>query len=673
MQDRSAFELPVTGTHNETQNADYNRLRQALPAIIRFLLIAGLGFLSWLATYSGLTELIEANGREIGPGYTIAMALAVALLTLMIVYLLDSIFSPINLWLKILYAGGYVFLSIISIGFGFGFYWDFIEARSETTRTAIATIQKIENSLKQGDIQLEQLQLTFDGLMAISAENAELERTVGQTCPNSPPGDGPRRRLRETDGRNFKFASEFVRKRSRFIHRDLAKLNTHLSRVQAQARTLATNSYVARVALYKDINKQISHTLTRYNSFRKDPQLLQLRDSFRKRAKKVNFDDGRGGTFYCPDPQLKIALLGAVRSIDELPVIHAHTINSVEGPEALKEAFRRLTASILNVIPLSNTSSEKTEQFSGMTERDYLPLLIALFVDLCILLISVNRPVNRLQFFLNNARRAHNTQMHEILRRFHDVHDSRRSGRLDVFHDVMFDIGTELYAAVPIDLRNHSEPGEEFYEFSQRSMQARYLATLMVALEEAGLVSRSHYVSERKARRLLKKLKSPYAHSPGFRVYKFSKGAWPAIILDDILGEARKMENGQKLLPPPAPNVTEDIPYQKAIYEECVNANNQQSAPEQHPESLIRIEENRETIHENINEKKSVPENTIASNDNCKVNKSLEDEVMKLLSAEINFHEEHHIEEEVPAEIEINKIARQFAHVRTSAPDEKVE
>ncbi len=683
MQDRGDFQSDVVRSRITDQNEPYGRIRQTAPTLIRFILIAGLGFLSWLATYSGLTEIISANGRDIGAGYYFALALAVALLTLMIVYLLDNLFSPIGWHLKLLYAGGYVFLTIISVGFGFGFYWDFLEARSETTRSAISALQKVEGALTKGRIQLDQLQLTFDGLMAISAENAELERTVGQTCPNSPPGDGPRRRLREADGRNFKYASEFVRKRSGFIRSELTQLNKHLNRVQVSAGNLANHTLSKRAALYKEINRNLSYTLTRYNAFRKDPQLMQLRDSFLRRARKDRFDNGRGGKFYCPDPQLKIALLGAVRSIDQLPVIETVRINSVEGSNAITEAFRRLTASIYNSVSSLLPAKTSAAELSGLTARDYIPLFTALFVDLCILLISINRPVNKLQFFLNRARKAHNTQMHEILRRFHDVHDGRRSARLDVFHDVMFDIGTDLFAAVPIDLRCHPENSEneaDFYAHQRRSNQARYLSTIMVALEEAGLVSRSHYVSERKARKLLKKLKSPYANSPGFRVYKFGKGAWPAIILDDILGEARIMETQQKLLPPPAPVAPPEKLFAMAIHEESLNERAPVPATSHIAESLESADGNQGAPDSFVNEKNSSvinksfpPETEQGSGDDCNSNKNIENEVMKILSEEIKFHEEHHNEEEVPPDIEINKIARQFAHNRHSEIDEKVE
>ena len=97
--------------------------------IKKVLLIIGLGTLSWVSTYSGLLELITANSGDIGFTYKLAIGFAVAMLMLMIVYILDQLFAPLNWALRTIFVFGYLFLTLISIGFGFGFYWKFLESR----------------------------------------------------------------------------------------------------------------------------------------------------------------------------------------------------------------------------------------------------------------------------------------------------------------------------------------------------------------------------------------------------------------------------------------------------------------------------------------------------------------------------------------------------------------
>ena len=89
----------------------------------KVVLIAGLGILSWVATYVGMLELIEANLGDLPLIHKIIVGFSVGMLMIMIVWLLDQLFAPLPFFTRFLYALGYVFLTLISVGFGFGFYW----------------------------------------------------------------------------------------------------------------------------------------------------------------------------------------------------------------------------------------------------------------------------------------------------------------------------------------------------------------------------------------------------------------------------------------------------------------------------------------------------------------------------------------------------------------------
>ena len=88
----------------------------------RAILIFGLGALSWVATYVGMLELIEANMGDLPIVHRVIVGFSVAMLMTMIIWLLDQLFRPHPFFTKLFYAGGYIFLSLISIGFGFGFF-----------------------------------------------------------------------------------------------------------------------------------------------------------------------------------------------------------------------------------------------------------------------------------------------------------------------------------------------------------------------------------------------------------------------------------------------------------------------------------------------------------------------------------------------------------------------
>ncbi len=99
--------------------------------IKKLVLVTGLGILSWVATYVGMLELIEANMGDLPLVHKLIIGFSVAMLMTMIIWLLDQIFSPVGSVTRLFYVAGYLFLSVISVGFGFGFYWKVLESRAE--------------------------------------------------------------------------------------------------------------------------------------------------------------------------------------------------------------------------------------------------------------------------------------------------------------------------------------------------------------------------------------------------------------------------------------------------------------------------------------------------------------------------------------------------------------
>lgn len=529
----------------ENSNQRWQRFRSAFPGFIKIFLILGLAALSWLATYSGMLELIAANTGPIDLHYKIAIGFAVAMLMAMIIYILDTLFSPIGWGLRALYIFGYVFLTLISVGFGFGFYWKFLESRAEATRSAEAAIAHVQGSLQKSQVQLDQLQETLLTLTALSRRKAIDERAKGNTCPNSRPGDGPRRRLRDADAKNFAFVSDFVGARSQRVKTDFDALAADLAKVIGNDPSTFDPKTGTRNKFMRALNRKLDLTITRFNALRNDPQLAEHRDRLAERSEKTVFPDGSGGTFACPDPQLQGALRGVVKALDALPEIDKPDVSAVEGSEATVEAFRRLTVTMIGALHFKlppgpeelrelqkkavqsaqappGTGGEQVMAIDpGLGSRDYIPLFIALFVDFCILLVSINRPINRFQMLVHLAREAREGPIAEILEKFHDTHSEGLRREFEIFQHVVFDFLGDYYVAVPI---------------SARRMEARYLANLFVSLEGKGIVDRVLLPPAFIVRRKLAKQGSDFAHESAFRLYRFRDGAWSKLVLDAILG-----------------------------------------------------------------------------------------------------------------------------------------
>jgi len=546
---------------------------------LMILLLAGLSILAWISTYSGMLYLIEAGSGEIGLGAKVAIAFAVLMLQGMIIYILDALFSgQLRLSLYPLYILGYVVLFLISVAFAFGFYWRFLEAGAQTSQAAGASVYQVQRALQNGQSRLELLQTALSTLATVSSQKAQIERTAGGTCPASRAGDGPRRRLRESDAQRFQFANDLIASRTSAVKSDIADLNTDLQRILKKDPATIDPQTGTRTAFIEGLDRKLGLVTERFNALRTDPQLRQLRDELQARGRQTSFADERGVAFSCPDGQLQTALNGVVRSIDELPQLQKPELRSVEGSEAVTEAFRRLSNTATGLVlhgkaPASperirseqaaNPTATVSQDEAGLSDRDYIPLLIAIFVDVCILLVSINRPFG--PFFnlgQDLARAQARGPMRGVLNTFYRVFQDQFEAQTtptpaELFaplQDVVFDHGGQYYAAVPLDFREENydlwaraRVNAPSFESSRALERSRYLAAVFAILEGEKLVRllgverRSRFrrdevdgLDEEAVRRKLDRQGSMYAQADAFRIYRFRPGKWAELLIQAV-------------------------------------------------------------------------------------------------------------------------------------------
>jgi hypothetical protein len=562
----------------------------------RLYLVIGLGALSWVATYVGMLELIQSNLGDLPFVHKVIIGFSVAMLMTMIIWLLDKMFSPTDAVTKACYIAGYLFLSVISVGFGFGFYWKVLESRGEASRSAESAITQVQSALFGASTRLEQLQSTLDQLTSVSAEKAEVERATGRSCPNSGPGDGPRRKMREEDAGRFKFAADFVKGRIATVKSDMAALDADLEKIVKDDRSVIDARTGNRNEFLRGIGRKLDLTVTGFNAFRSDPQLKQIRIDLAERAEKTTITGAKGVVISCPDGQLQMALRGVVRAIDQLPELTRPQVAAVEGSEATIEAFRRLTTTFFGLLtfrlpPSADELRElqrkavqsvegsgsgqagapgmaprpAAEQAAGLAKRDYVPLAVAIFVDLCLLLVSIGRPVNQFMGLEHSMREAEDGPVYPILARFHDIHaDSDAVRHFEVFRDVVFDLNGQYHVAVPLNIPKHAD------NYAALQREAHRLANLCYALEGKGILARPlSFLPGLVVTRQLKRRGSkfvecygrkrparyrrgwdavrsvwsdtPVEEKPAFKVYRFKRGAWPEMILGAVMGASRNI------------------------------------------------------------------------------------------------------------------------------------
>ena len=542
----------------------------------KVLLVAGLGILSWISTYTGMLELIQSNMGHLDFTIQIAIGMSVAMLMLMIIWLLDQLFSPIHWTTRVLFLAGYLFLTLISVGFSFGFYWKFLNSHTEASASAEAAVSNVQLSLHAAETRLSQLVSTFDTLTGVSTQKAQDEISTGKSCPNSKPGDGPRRRLREADAAQFAMAGKFVGSRIDGLKADITSLDADMALVVNNDVSTIDPKTGTRNEFLKSLSRKLDKTVTGFNAFRTDPQLKQLRGDFAARAEKTIFPDDHGGQFTCPDPQLQAALRSAVAALDGIPTLEKPEIAAVEGSEATIEAFRRLivTAGSLAHFKMPPSPDELRDQqqkavqavqggsikvggaqeVAGLGKNDFLPLIIALFVDFCLLLVSISRPMNRFTALTDRMHQAQDWPVIEILSKFHGIHqDQTIRQTFEVLRHVVFDWRGVYYAAIPLNggAEEGSQPaGSPSLATKEGELEAYLLNNLFTSFERERIFKpvpismfTTAYIQKK-----LKAQRSKYASVDAFRIYKFNDGAWPEMILGAIMGAAKRVEAYERLV-----------------------------------------------------------------------------------------------------------------------------
>jgi hypothetical protein len=205
--------------------------------------------------------------------------------------------------------------------------------------------------------------------------------------------------------------------------------------------------------------------------------------------------------------------------------------------------------------------------------------MIAIFVDVCILLVSVNRPFGPFFNLGQDLTRAKERgPMQGVLETFYRVfqdqfHLPRGQGPtpgelIAPLQDVVFDFKGNYYAAVPLDFREENydqwakaRNNAPSFQSSKALERSRYLAAVFAILEGENVVQLTGEekkgwfgkkqlgnsgLSEDTVRAKLDKQGSMYAQADAFRIYQFRPGKWAGLLMETVGSAAAAREDAER-------------------------------------------------------------------------------------------------------------------------------
>ncbi|MGI9414959.1 MAG: hypothetical protein ACR2PM_14890 [Hyphomicrobiales bacterium] len=536
----------------------------------RWVLIVGLTFISWVATFRGMLEIIQANyAAELDTLMVVAIGAAVALLMLMILYVLDTLFTRPRWIMFGVLLSVYVLLELISIGFGFGFYWKIIAAKSFVAQNTELATTDIMTAMKVTRSRLENITASIDDAASHSAAMARQEEQSGGTCDaNTQPAAGPRQRLRKQDETELQLAKKQIDGRIGALQVVLTELETAVADFRtafAAGNISQRNEAVSRISL------NVREASSRVRDFSADPDTSLLIAQFKERAAKSTFTNRRSGeVFTCPDPTLSRLLLRVVNSLENLPPIDPREIVAAEGPEATKLAFLRLTNYVIQVVTkfdfsvrrLTDTEEDlqkrrqqalkqangdpskatQVESAKTLNESDIIPLLVAIFIDACIAVIAFDKQVRHYERYetqVNEAKNAHDRIFFDFIETIGGNDPNAREDGWSVLSTVVMNLFGNFYVAIP----------------KSRDPVIASLKMFFSGLEDQRVLQNVSHVPFLKhfVRREFRRRDSPYQNYRHYDIYRFPRGAWASLLLNTIYdrieqvraAEARSHETGE--------------------------------------------------------------------------------------------------------------------------------
>ena len=518
----------------------------------RWVLIVGLTLISGVATFRGMLEIIQANyAGDLDTIMVLAIAGAVALLMLMILYVLDTLFTRPRMIMMCVLLGVYVLLEMISIGFGFGFYWKIIAARSFVAQNTELATSDILTDMKVTRSRLENITESISDASAHSAAMARQETETGGTCDaNAQPTAGPRQRLRAQDEADMTLAKKQVDSR-------IASLNAVLNGLEQSVAdfrdVFASGDIAQRNAAVQRVSLNVRQAASQVNDFSVDPDIALLISQLQERASKTEFVDARSGVaFSCPDQTLTRLLQRSINALQNLPPLNPREIIAAEGPEATKLAFLRLANYMMQIATtldfsiqqLTDTQADlqrrrqeavrqgqdtttqvrpAPDDVKTLNESDIIPLLVAIFIDACIAVIAFDKQVRHYERYesqVNEAKNAHDRVFFDFIETIRGHDSNAREDGWSVLSTVIMNLFGNFYVAIP----------------KSRDPVIASLKMFFSGLEDQRVLQNVSYVPFLKhfVRREFRRRDSSYQNYRHFDIYRFPRGAWASLLLNTI-------------------------------------------------------------------------------------------------------------------------------------------
>lgn len=511
----------------------------------RGVLIIGLSLVHLWATFDGMRELVPQAGIKLEDFSTfftvpaLALILVVSMLTLMIVFTLHLMFSDhATRFFRAASLVVYLFLEVVSVGLGFGFYWKVLNSTQSVFSNVGVAEGLVDRAFTQVSRDIASAAQVLATAATYSRAKSEEETTKGNTCLplRSGGGCGPICNLRKSDADNAERWNSQIKDRVTNLNRDIENLKV---RAKTAGDKIKGASHDDALRAIQQLNSQIAAVSNDINRLSADANIKAIAQQMAERAARQDHPagvaakgaKGGGGTFRCVDSVLAGHLTRASDALQSLPQLkHVPQVAAEIGSEATKAAFFRLLAwlskcasgecKIAASYGIDPITGQQVGQ-DGLTQNDLLALVIAIAIDVCLLFATGYKD-----------RPSKSSRLIEMFNQFDEKHDVGLAWRL--LGDVHLRSMHGHYVAIP-DTRDEKSAGYN------------HLNAFFDILEANHEVSRAWLMwPSRVKKRYGKRQQKELSNYDAFNVYYVPKPK-----MAELLEEAERRVRGQRVSAPP--------------------------------------------------------------------------------------------------------------------------
>lgn len=538
---------------------------------------------SFIGTYTGMLRILESGDNSFGVWGRVGIFLFILATTILMAYSVKQIFMRGHRLLKrISLILTYLITVLISMSFGFAFYWSQLEARSQATSEAEKYLKSFNWELRQADVKLRATQNSLLTLQQEFTDRAAQEFDTGNQCGDSSGrGDGPRWRHLNARANAIDAIVKNLEPRIKSVREESDLVLVEIDKVSALGdKTANETTPEEREKIFRDAARSADNAGVIITELATSEGVKNNIENFRLWAAEYNdpslvrTEPGSNRRFQCHNTGIGSQLTAIASELESLPVFTITELKTYAGAEATREALDRFWYSLVQPIrKISGSADTETQDEredairraaiadalgdqgaspdgdeenlssrdikkivsakQGLQGSDTLPMGIAFIVDFLLLLSAVwSKPVQRFEAFMRVLKEFDEMEK-SPLGMVENARELANDPDFAFLRKYLFVANNEDHVAVPVGL-------------AARSSDSVLMNNLMIAWRQGDIAMRVH-MSDKAIRKQLIRSGSVLADTldmktAQFDAFRFKKGAFESLVMKGLVDLSRLRE-----------------------------------------------------------------------------------------------------------------------------------